>query len=62
MPFLEIAFGSVRELEYEIACAQRLGYMPDTNALPPKVIECSKVLGALVQSLVVATVLKGRTP
>jgi four helix bundle protein len=49
--FLEIAFGSVRELEYQITLAQRLGYMPDANDLHPKVIECSKVLGALVRSL-----------
>ena len=51
MRFLEIAFGSVRELEYQITLAQRLGYMPETNDLHPKVIECSKVLGALVRSL-----------
>ena len=51
MRFLEIAFGSVRELEYQITLAQRLGYMPATNDLHPKAIECSKVLGALVRSL-----------
>ena len=51
MRFLEIAFGSVRELEYEITLAQRLDYLPATNDLHPKVIECSKVLGALVRSL-----------
>jgi four helix bundle protein len=51
MRFLEIAFGSVRELEYQITLAQRLGYIPETNDLHPKVIECSKVLGALVRSL-----------
>ena len=51
MRFLEIAFGSVRELEYQITLAQRLGYIPVPNALHPKVIECSKVLGALVRSL-----------
>jgi four helix bundle protein len=49
--FLEIAFRSVRELEYQITLARRLGYMPQTNDLHPKVIECSKVLGALIRSL-----------
>ncbi|MDP1561803.1 MAG: four helix bundle protein [Pirellulaceae bacterium] len=49
--FLEIAFGSIRELEYQITLSQRLGYLPETNEIHPKVIECSKVLGALVRSL-----------
>jgi four helix bundle protein len=51
MRFLEIAFGSVRELEYQLTLAERLGYMPQANDLHPKVIECSKVLGALIRSL-----------
>jgi four helix bundle protein len=42
---LEIAFGSVRELEYQLTLAERLGYMPQAIDLLPKVIECSKVLG-----------------
>ena len=49
--FLEIAFGSIRELEYQITLAQRLGYLPGANHVHPKVVECSKVPGALIRSL-----------
>ena len=51
--FLDIAFGSFRELEYQISLAHRLGYL-DTNGyeqLQPKCLETSKVLAALIRSL-----------
>ena len=51
--FLEIAFGSLRELDYQYSLAKRLGYARDEGALnfESKMIETQKVLGALIRSL-----------
>ena len=49
--FLDIAFGSLRELEYQASLATRLGFAPAESALPAKLIEASKVLGALIRAL-----------
>ena len=49
--FLDIAFGSLRELEYQVSLATRLGFAAGDSALPTKLIETSKVLGALIRSL-----------
>jgi four helix bundle protein len=51
--FLEIAFGSLRELHYQFDRARRLGYTIDTEAEPydKKVSETEKVLGSLIRSL-----------
>ncbi len=49
--FLDIAVGSLRELEYQASLATRLGFAPGESALPAKLIETSKVLGALIRSL-----------
>ena len=51
--FLDIAFGSFRELEYQASLAHRLGYLK-TGPFEPlhaKCIETSKVLAALIRSL-----------
>ena len=51
--FLDIAFGSFRELEYQVSLAHRLDYLR-TDAyklLFEKCIETSKVLAALIRSL-----------
>ena len=51
--FLEIAFGSLRELHYQFDLARRLGYM-DTSDIPAceaKMTEAGKVLSALIRSL-----------
>ena len=51
--FLEIAFGSLRELHYQYCLAVRLGYISEnkTDNLESKLTETEKVLGSLVRSL-----------
>ena len=51
--FLEIAFGSLRELHYQLGLAKRLGYAdePDMSACDVKITEAGKVLSALIRSL-----------
>lgn len=51
--FLNIAYGSAREVEYQTSVAYRLGYM-DSSTYEPlqnQCVETSKVLGALIRSL-----------
>jgi four helix bundle protein len=51
--FLEIAFGSLRELHYQFGLARRLGYA--NNSVVPecdsKMTEAEKVLGALIRAM-----------
>ena len=50
--FLEIAFASLRELNYQFSLANRLDYL-NTEAsekVGPLLNECEKVLGALLRS------------
>ena len=51
--FLDVAFGSFRELDYQVSLAHRLGYLQtDAHALlQRKCAETSKVLAALIRSL-----------
>ncbi len=51
--FLEIAYASARELEYQSSLALRLGYLQpgDTDKLSDLCVETSKVLGGLIRSL-----------
>lgn len=51
--FLDMAFGSVHEVEYQLSLAHRLGYLSDAayQPLEQHVIETGKVLGALIRSL-----------
>jgi len=51
--FLEIAFGSLRELHYQFSLARRLGYLsePDISECDLKLVESEKVLGALLRSM-----------
>jgi four helix bundle protein len=51
--FLEIAFGSLRELHYQLDLACRLGFANDLefSQLEKKCIETEKVLGALIRKM-----------
>jgi four helix bundle protein len=46
-----MAYGSVRELEYQISLANRLGYLVDATELNSLVVETAKVLNGLIRSL-----------
>jgi four helix bundle protein len=50
--FLDIAYGSARELEYQVSLAHRLGFLSEPNhiALRDACVETSKVLGGLIRS------------
>ena len=51
--FLHIAFGSLRELHYQLSLSKRLGFF-DSQQVPlveEKVIETEKVLNGLIRSL-----------
>jgi four helix bundle protein len=51
--FLDISFGSFREMEYQLSLAYRLGYLTNENynELEISCIKLSKVLSALIRSL-----------
>jgi four helix bundle protein len=51
--FLEIAFGSLRELHYQIGLSRRLGYSKGSviESIEEKVVETEKVLNGLIRSL-----------
>ena len=51
--FLDIAFGSIRELHYQFSLAKRLGFFTEQNmsTLESKITETEKVLNALIRSL-----------
>jgi four helix bundle protein len=51
--FLEMAFGSLRELHYQFSVATRLGYVKEADVNPGeiKLIETEKVLAALIRKL-----------
>ena len=51
--FLDMAFGSVREVEYQLTIASRLGYTdePVSRTLASQVDETARVLAGLIKSL-----------
>ena len=51
--FLDIAFGSLRELHYQLSLSKRLGFLrnQDSPLLEAKIVETEKVLNGLIQSL-----------
>lgn len=49
--FLEIAYGSARELEYQISLARKLEFLADCDKWQSLAIETCKVLNGLVRAL-----------
>ena len=51
--FLGIAYGSAREVEYQVSLASRLGFLDQSSSqsLTEKCVETSKVLNGLIRSL-----------
>ena len=51
--FLTIAFGSLRELHYQLRLSKRLGFLgnEDFSSLEPTVVETEKVLNGLIRAL-----------
>jgi four helix bundle protein len=49
--FLDMAYGSVREVEYQISLAARLGYVNDATAIIKLAAEASRVLNGLIRSM-----------
>ena len=51
--FLYIAFGSMRELHYQLSLSKRLGFLSRDNSslIEPKVLEAEKVLNGLIRAL-----------
>ena len=51
--FLEIAFGSLRELHYQFGLANRLDYTSGSEVVECelRMVETEKVLGALIRSM-----------
>lgn len=51
--FLNIAFGSLRELHYQLNLSNRLGFISidDSSLIEAKIIETEKVLSGLIRAL-----------
>jgi len=51
--FLYIAFGSLRELHYQLSLSKRLGFLrnQDSSLIEPKIVETEKVLNGLIRAL-----------
>jgi four helix bundle protein len=51
--FLTMAFGSLRELHYQLSLSKQLGFLgdQDSSMIEPKIVETEKVLNGLIRSL-----------
>ena len=51
--FLYIAFGSLRELHYQLDLSKRLGFLrgEDSSLIEPKIVETEKVLNGLIRAV-----------
>jgi four helix bundle protein len=53
LQFLNLAFGSLRELHYQIYLSKRLGFLSDQDSIliEPKITETEEILNSLIRSL-----------
>ena len=51
--FLDMAYGSLREIEYQLSLVRRLGYLPNDSfeRTHAKCVETSQVLAAFIRAL-----------
>jgi four helix bundle protein len=51
--FLTMAFGSLRELHYQLGLSKRLGFLSeqDSSLIEPKIVETEKVLNGLIRAM-----------
>ena len=51
--FLYIAFGSLKEMHYQLSLSKRLGFLrnQDSSLLEAKIVETEKVLNGLIRAL-----------
>jgi four helix bundle protein len=49
--FLDIAYGSAKELQYQASLATRLDFLKETSPMTPACKEVAKTLNGLIQSL-----------
>ncbi len=49
--FLDVAYGSVCEIEYQISLVRRLGFLPEPDELMSLSNETARVLNGLIKSL-----------
>lgn len=49
--FLDVAYGSLKELTYQLSLAKRLGYAENTTELEDQTEETTKVLCGLINAL-----------
>jgi four helix bundle protein len=49
--FLDMAYGSTKEVEYQLSVADRLGYSAELQSVQDKTMETARVLNALIKAL-----------
>jgi four helix bundle protein len=51
--FLTIAFGSLRELHYQLGLSKRLGFLSDqaSSMIEPKIVETEKIMNGLIRAM-----------
>ncbi|XZE45236.1 four helix bundle protein [Pirellulaceae bacterium SH467] len=49
--FLDMSYGSAKELEYQLSVADRLGYSTELQLVRDKTTEAARVLNALINSI-----------
>lgn len=49
--FLDMAYGSAKEVEYQLTVADRLGYSKDLQEIQDRTSETARVLNALINSI-----------